>query len=72
MDKYDRLILNLMNPLYDELALKSHLTKDEKEIFFLRELMKWSVVKTSLTLHYSEATIKRKYRSARHKLNLAL
>lgn len=72
MDKVDRFIERLICPLYDDLAEKAKLTDEEKEIFYKREFLKWSLVKTAMALPCSDSTAKRRYRSARRKLNKVL
>lgn len=72
MDKVDRFVEKQIRPLFNDLAEQAKLTDEEKEIFYQREFLKWSLVKVSMSLPCSESTAKRRYRSARRKLNKAL
>ena len=72
MDKVDRFFEKQIRPLFNDLADKANLNDEEREIFYQREFLKWSLVKVSMALPCSESTAKRRYRSARRKLNKAL
>ena len=72
MDKVDRFVEKQIRPLFDDLANKANLSDEEREIFYQREFLKWSLIKVSMALPCSESTAKRRYRSARRKLNKAL
>lgn len=72
MDKVDRFVEKQIRPLFNDLADKANLSDEEREVFYQREFLKWSLVKVSMALPCSESTAKRRYRSARRKLNKAL
>jgi DNA-directed RNA polymerase specialized sigma24 family protein len=72
MDKVDRFVEKQIRPLFNDLADKANLNDEEREVFYQREFLKWSLVKVSMALPCSESTAKRRYRSARRKLNKAL
>lgn len=72
MDKVDRFVEQQIRPLFDDISRKAMLTEEEKIIFYEREFLKWSLVKTAMALPCSESTAKRRYRSARRKLNRCL
>ena len=72
MDKVDRFVEKQIRPLFNDLANKANLSDEEREIFYQREFLKWSLIKVSMALPCSESTAKRRYRSARRKLNKAL
>lgn len=72
MDKVDQFVEKQIRPLFNDLADKAKLTDEEREIFYKREFLKWSLAKVSMALPCSESTAKRRYRSARRKLNKAL
>ena len=72
MDKVDRFVEKQIRPLFNDLADKANLSDEEREIFYQREFLKWSLIKVSMALPCSESTAKRRYRSARRKLNKAL
>ena len=72
MDKVDRFVETQIRPLFNDLADKANLDDEEREVFYQREFLKWSLVKVSMALPCSESTAKRRYKSARRKLNKAL
>ena len=72
MDNVDRFVEKQIRPLFDDLALEAKLTDEEKEIFYKREFLKWSLIKVAMALPCSDSTAKRRYRSARRKLNKIL
>lgn len=72
MDNLDRFVEKQIRPLFDDLANKAKLTDEEKEIFYKREFLKWSLIKAAMALPCSDSTAKRRYRSARRKLNKIL
>lgn len=72
MDKVDRFVERHIRPLFEDISNKAQLSDEEKIVFYEREFLKWSLVKVALALPCSESTAKRRYRSARRKLNKAL
>ena len=72
MDKFDRLIEKQIRPLYEDISSKAQLSDEEKIVFYEREFLKWSLVKVAMQLPCSESTAKRRYRSARRKINRSL
>lgn len=69
MDNFDRFVASTLTPYFDVLSTKAHLTNEERDIFYDREFRRWSIAKTALKTFCSEATVKRRYSSARKKLN---
>ena len=69
MDKLDRSIFLLKTNLLENYFAKANLTKEEKDVFIMRELKGKSLVQVSMDLFMSESTVKRRYKSARQKIN---
>jgi len=69
MDKLDRAIFLLKTNLLENYFAKANLTKEEKDVFIMRELKGKSLVQVSMDLFMSESTVKRRYKSARQKIN---
>ena len=69
MDKLDKAISLLKTNLLENYFAKANLTKEEKDVFIMRELKGKSLVQVSMDLFMSESTVKRRYKSARRKIN---